>query len=69
MVACGARRAVDLLVQEHREAAVVAATTLPSPVADTLIGIIDLLVPAPRRESRSSSNDLADASVTGAGVP
>lgn len=69
LVACGARRAVDLLVQEHREAAVVAATTLPSPVADTLIGIIDLLVPAPRRESRSSSNDLADASVTGAGVP
>ena len=47
LVACGARRAVQTLVRELREAAVHGTEALPTPVRQTLLPMIDQLVLCP----------------------
>lgn len=45
LVACGARRTVETLIHDLREAAVAETSALPGPARELLLGMIDRLVP------------------------
>ena len=55
LVACGARRAVEMLVRDLRDAAVAATGPLPPQVREAVLETIELLLPSGARAARGAA--------------